>query len=662
MRSGVMDSSIALKPAQEFVFYRTYSRWSEALQRRETWPEAVDRYFAFMKKTFNGDIPAKVWTETQRLVLSMDTMPSMRALAAAGPALEGNHIIGYNCCSMVFKDLQSLVELFYILMCGVGVGFSVEQEFISQIPVVERFRNYHLGTHVVGDSREGWALSLKAGLEAWFSGHDLDFDYTKVRPKGARLKTMGGRASGPEPLKKLHDFVREKVLNAQGRRLSSIEWLDIGNMIGEVVVVGGVRRSSEISFSDIEDKEMRDAKHFPFPKYRYMSNNAAVYHAKPDVITFLREWTALAASGTGERGIFNLEAARKASSRRKPSTFFRTNPCGEIILRADTGEFCNLTEVVVRAGDKFDDLREKVKAAVWLGSMQACLTNFPFLRPSFKATCEEERLLGVSLTGQMDNSKLLSPERLDDLKDLAILTAKKAAKALGTNVSVAITTGKPSGTVSQLVNCASGCHARRAKYYIRRYRISATDALYKMMKAQGVVFTPENGQGPKDVETKRQELLAAGRSTEEVRVLVQDWTEESVMTWVASFPEAAPKGAVTQDQISAIEQLEWYLKLKRHWCEHNQSITVYVREDEWLKVASWVYDHFDDIIGVSFLPYDGGKYEQAPYEDITKEQYESLVANFPKIDYSQLSAFEQEDNTTGLGQAVACSADGCELK
>lgn len=650
-----------MTPAQEFVFTRTYPRWLESEQRRETYQEAVDRYFGFMKRHFEDKVPSKVWQESRRLVLGMGTMPSMRCLAAAGPALEGNHIIGYNCCSMVVKDLQSMVEMFFILMCGVGVGFSVEAEFIAPMEAVRPFTGYKVGTHVVGDSREGWANALKAGLETWFAGNDIDFDTSKVRPKGARLKTMGGRASGPEPLVRLLRFVRETVLKAQGRRLVDTEWLDTGNQVGNAVEVGGVRRSSEISFSDLDSEAMRHAKDFPCPDWRHASNNSAVYKVKPNMVTFMREWSALAASGSGERGIFNLEAAMRASPRRKPSIFFRTNPCGEIILRADMGEFCNLTEVVVRSWDTMDDLIEKVKAAVWLGAMQACLTDFPFIRPSFKEICDEEMLLGVSLTGQMDNPKLMTENRLEDLKSVALKTCRKACKALGRNMSVAVTTGKPSGTVSQVVNCASGAHPRYAKWYIRRYRIAGTDPLFRMMRAQGVVFTPENDQGPEAVEQRRAEHLAKGRTPEEARILTPDWSEDQVMTWVCAFPEAAPKGAITRDQLTAIDQLEWYLKLKKNWCEHNQSMTVYVRDEEWLKVGSWVYDHFDDIIGITFLPYDGGNYKQAPYEEITKEQYEKMLEAFPAIDYSKLKDFEKEDTTSGIGAVMACVGNSCEV-
>lgn len=660
----------SLSPLQKFVFYRTYSRWNDILGRRETWEETVNRYLSFFKDKFQDRVPKKVWLKAEENILEMRVMPSMRALWTAGPALDATHVAGYNCCYLTFKDLFSPSELFYVLMCGTGAGFSVEKEFISKMPVVARQTGAGRGVHTVGDDKEGWAESLHLGLKTWFSGEDLEFDYSKIRPRGARLKTMGGRASGPDPLKELHETVRKIVFAAQGRQLTSVEWLDIGNKIADVVVVGGVRRSSEITFSDLDDEGIRGAKDFSkgaFPTWRYMSNNSAVYHGRPDMITFMKEWTALAASGSGERGIFNAANALSSAPRRKDAGHFRSNPCGEILLR--DSQFCNLSEVVVRKGDTFNDLVEKVKTAVWLGAMQSCLTAFPYIRPEFRANCEEERLLGVSLTGQMDAPKLMSENRLQDLKDVAIAECKKAAKALGINMSAAITTGKPSGTVSQLVDSASGAHPRFSKFYIRRVRISANDPLCKMLKAQGVQMSPENGQGPEtfNVEEKRREFndrrLKMGLTKldkSELEVLVPDWNPSSVNTWVISFPIKAPEGAITTNDVSAIEQLEWYKKVRMNWCEHNQSITVYVKDAEWLEVGNWVYSNFDFISGVSFLPFDGGSYKQAPYEAITEKQYHDMVKTFPQIDYTQLSQFEMEDNTTGA-QNLACVAGACEL-
>lgn len=650
-----------LDPTQQFIYVSKYSRWIEDKQRREIeWTETTSRYFVFFEKRYEQKIPKKIWSLAKKHVNSMGTMPSMRAVWAAGPALEKNNIIGYNCCYLPFQDLRAPVELFYILMCGTGVGFSVESRYIDQMPVVPFQTSEGAGVHVVADSREGWADSLWAQFEALWAGKDIEFDYSKVRPRGARLVTMGGRASGPDPLIRLHEFVREKVLAAQGRKLTSLEWLDIGNVIGDVVVVGGVRRSSEITFSDLSDTLIRDAKLPPFPPHRYNSNNATVYHNKPSVVDFMREWVALAASGTGERGIFNLAAIRESlPDRRKYTDEFRCNPCGEILLRPF--QFCNLTEVVVRGNDEFDDLIEKVRVAVWLGAMQATLTDFPYIRPLFKKNCQEEALLGVSLTGQMDNPRLMTPEKLEILKKYALKECRKACEALGIRMSAAVTTGKPSGTVSQLVNCASGCHPRFAPYYIRRYRLSANDPLFFMMRDQGMKFAPENDQGPESVIQKRKDMIKRwGRSPEEAKLLIPDWKPEDVQTWVCQFPMKAPKGAITIDQVSAIEQLEWYLKIKKNWCEHNQSVTVYVKPDEWLKVGAWVYDHFNEVSGVSFLPVDGGSYKQPPFEAITKEQYEKMATELPKFDYSQLSKYELDDGTTGA-QQLACMSGACEM-
>jgi len=652
-----------LSPLQEFVFYRTYSRWQDDKQRRETWPEAVDRYFAYFEAKFGDKVPAKVFKKAKQNVLEMKTMPSMRAFWTAGPALEATNVAGYNCAYLAFKDLRCPSELFYILMCGAGAGFSVEHEYIDKMPSVEKQSGLGSGVYVVNDNKEGWADALFTGLTTWFSGADLEFDYSLIRPRGSRLKTMGGRASGPEPLAELLKFVREIVLKAQGRKLKSIEWLDIGNKIAEVVVVGGVRRSSEITFSDLSDTDIRDAKDFSkgaFPVHRYMSNNSAVYSGRPDAVTFLREWAALAGSGSGERGIFNRLTSTQFAPRRQQNQELRTNPCGEILLR--DGQFCNLTEVVVRQDDTFDTLLDKVRSAAWLGAMQSCLTNFPYLRAAFKKNCEEERLLGISLTGQMDNPRLLTEDRLSDLRAAAIKEVRKACNALDVNMSVAITTGKPSGTVSQLVNAASGAHPRFAKYYIRRVRISATDPLCRLLKAQGVPMSPENGQGPEKVQKLREGLMTGpfAMDEESAKIAIPDWKESDVDTWVISFPEKAPEGALTRDSVSALDQLEWYKKLRMNWCEHNQSITVYVKDSEWLKVGEWVWENFDIISGVSFLPYDGGQYKQAPYEEISKSEYNKLLQKTVMIDYSRLSEFELDDQTTGA-QTYACTAAGCEL-
>lgn len=656
-----------ITPAQEFVITNKYVRWIDDKKRRETWPEAVGRYIDFFQKKFGEKVPKRVFEQCRENFTNMGAMGSMRALWTAGDALERDHISAYNCCYLPIRDLRSFAEAFYILMCGTGVGFSVEKEYIDQLPAVKRQTGEHLGVHVIADSKEGWADTLLLGLETWFDGKDIDFDPSRCRAAGARLKTMGGRASGPTPLLRTLERVKKIILAAQGRQLTDVECLDVSNHVAEAVVVGGVRRSSQISFSDLDSDGMRHAKDHPIPPHRGMSNNSAVYLKRPTAEVFLREWTALVASGTGERGIFNVQAAKNACERRaevwgkaweKKGWTLRTNPCGEILLLPYS--FCNLSEIVVRADDTFADLIEKAKSAVWMGAMQSALTDFKYIRPAFKENCEKERLLGISLTGQMDNPKLLTAQRLSDLKEIVFKEAKKASKALGINLSAAITCGKPSGTVSQAVNCASGAHARFAEWYLRRFRVATVDPVYRMFRDQGVSLFPEVGQRKQDVMAKRKEFIAAGRSKEEAEILAPDWTEESVRTWVFEVPEKAPAKAVTRHDVTALDQLEWYLKLKKNWCEHNQSMTVYVRMDEWMKVGAWVYDHFDDVTGITFLPFEGGHYELAPYEEITEAEYEKRLKAFPKLDYSQLAKYEEDDNTTGA-QQFACGPGGCEL-
>lgn len=654
-------STTKMSPLQEFVFYRTYSRWLPEQERRETWSESVDRYCNYFEGRFSDKVPPKVFKKIRANIKSMKTMPSMRALWTAGPALEATNVSGFNCAYTPIDSLRSSAEVLYILCCGTGVGFSIEKEYISQIPAVKLQSGGGVGVFVVPDNKEGWADALLHGLTSWFDGKDIEFDYTKIRPRGAILKTMGGRASGPGPLRDLLVFTREKVLAAQGRQLTSLEWLDIQNKIAEIVVVGGVRRSSQISFSDLSDMDIRDAKNFangPFPLSRHMSNNSATYFGRPTAEAFASEWAHLIASNSGERGIFNANSALITAPRRSNSHKFRTNPCGEILLRPR--EFCNLTSIVIRPNDTFSTLVDKAKSAVWMGAMQACLTDFPYLSPEWKKNCDEERLLGVSLTGQMDNPGLLTEERLQDLKAVVVEEAEKASKALGINMPAAITTGKPDGTASIVVDSASGAHRRFAYHYIRRVRVSSTDPLCKMMKAQGAPMVPENGQGPDSVEKRKSDLRKAGRDESEIEVLVQPWDESQVSTWVIEFPEKAPKGALVTDNVSAIQQLEHYKKMRLNWCEHNQSITVYVKDDEWMQVGAWVYENFDTLTGVSFLPSDGGSYSLAPYERITEEEYKRLHSLFPEINYAELASFEKEDHTTGA-QSLACTAGGCEL-
>jgi len=630
-------------PSQDFVYVRTYSRWIEELKRRETWTETVDRYIKFIENERGGKIPSKVIKKIRQNILSLDVMPSMRALWAAGEAASRDNTCMYNCSFLGVDSISSFSECLYILMCGTGVGFSVESKYTDKLPIVPIITSEGVGTHVVADDKKGWADSLKILMQTLYSGKDVQFDYSKVRPKGAKLKVMGGRASGPEPLIKLHIFVREVFSQAQGRRLTTLECHDIMNEVAEIVVVGGVRRSSQISVSDLKDVSMRDAKIYPFPTRRFMANNSAIFYKKPSATEFLQEWAALAASGSGERGLFNIEAARKnAPDRRNAELIAGLNPCAEIMLRL-LG-FCNLSEVVVKHDDDLDDLMKKVETAVWIGVIQATFTKFPYLRKKWKQNCEEEMLLGVSLTGQLDNPKLMTEDNLTALKEKAIKVAKKASKIMGVNCPVAITTGKPSGTVSQLVDCASGAHPRYSEYYIRRYRINSTDPLFHMLKDQGVPMSPEVGQ--REVENNKK---------------IRNWSESQVDTWVLDFVQKAPKNAVIRDHMTAIEQLEHYKTVQTNWCEHNQSITIYVRDNEWFEVGNWVYKNWDIVNGCSFLPFDGGRYELAPYEEIDKETYHSLLKSFPEIDYSQLSKYEMEDNTEG-SKSYACVGDKCELK
>ena len=614
----------------EFIYKRTYSRWLEEENRREDWPETIERFIGFIISE-RPDIPEKTVNKIRKYMMEFAVMPSMRFLWAAGPAAKADNTTIYNCSFAKINSVEAFAECLYILMCGTGFGFSVEQEEFNKLPEVPEIKSgLPVKPIIIEDSKKGWADSVKTLMECLYDGQNQYFDYSEIRPEGARLMTMGGRASGPQPLVKLHDFIRETMHNAQGRQLTSLEAHDICNQIAEIVVVGGVRRSSQISLSDLHDKDMRHAKEWPFPIKRAMANNSAIYREKPSAGEFLTEWAALALSGSGERGIFNLEAAQnKAPSRRYAPLIQGTNPCGEIMLR--DMEFCNLSEVVVRAEDDLDTLLDKVETATWLGVIQSSFTNFPYLRETWKKNCDKECLLGVSLTGQMDNPSILSSDALKALKSRVIRISRKASGILNTKMPTATTCVKPSGTVSQLVDSASGVHPRYSQYYIRRYRISANDPLFKMMKDVGVPCSPENGQ-----------------------------TEEDANTWVLEFPVKSPEGCITRKDVTALDQLSHYKNLQHNWCEHNASMTVYVRDDEWFEVGNWVYKNWDIINGVSFLPYDGGHYNLAPYEEIDVHSYERLIKDLPRIVYSELAKYESEDNTQGK-QELACSGDKCDI-
>jgi len=616
----------------EFIYKRTYSRWLEEEKRREEWPETVARFVNFLKLEKGKLVPDKTYRKIEKYLLDFAVMPSMRFLWTAGDAVKKDNTVIYNCSFAKINSVESFAECLHILMCGTGFGFSVKREETEQLPPIPDGIKSAQGKPriLIEDSREGWADSVKILMGGLYDGQNVYFDYSALRPEGARLKTMGGRSSGPQPLIKLHDFIREIMHNAQGRQLTTLECHDICNQIAEIVVSGGVRRSSQISLSDLGDKEMRHAKDWPFPIRRAMANNSAIYLEKPSAAQFLQEWGALAQSGTGERGIFNLSAAQeRAPSRRYAPLIEGTNPCGEIMLRDK--EFCNLTEVIIREEDTLDSLLDKVETATWLGVIQSTFDHFPYLRNKWAKNASVERLLGVSLSGQMDNPHLMHSECLKALKSRVLRISRKASTKLKINMAAATTCVKPSGTVSQLVDSASGVHTRWAEYYIRRYRISAGDPLFKMLKDAGVPCAPENGQTPK-----------------------------TATTWVLDFPVKAPENCLTRKDISALEQLKHYKNLQLNWCEHNASMTVYVKEEEWFEVGNWVYQNWNIINGVSFLPYDNGHYEQAPYEEIDHYTYENLIKKFPTIDYSKLSKFELQDETDG-SREYACTGDKCDI-
>jgi len=614
----------------EFIYKRTYSRWLEEENRREDWPETIERFIGFIT-TERPDIPEKTINKIRRYMLEFAVMPSMRFLWAAGPAAKADNTCIYNCSFAKINSIEAFAECLYVLMCGTGFGFSVETEEVMKLPSVPAIKSGQgIAKIIIEDSKAGWADSVKQLMGSLYEGQNIHFDYSEVRLEGARLMTMGGRASGPAPLVKLHDFIRETMHNAQGRQLTTLEAHDICNQIAEIVVVGGVRRSSQISLSDLTDKEMRHAKDWPFPIKRAMANNSAIFREKPSAADFLIEWGALAKSGTGERGIFNLSSAQaKAPPRRYAPLIQGTNPCGEIMLR--DMQFCNLSEVVIREDDDLDTLLDKVETATWLGVIQSSFTNFTYLRKEWKKNCDVEALLGVSLTGQMDNPSVLTSEALSALKSRVLRIARKASSVLGTKMPAATTCVKPSGTVSQLVDSASGVHPRYSQYYIRRYRIAARDPLFSMMKDEGIKCSPENGQTKKDAST-----------------------------WVLEFPVKSPEGCITRKDITALDQLKHYKNLQHNWCEHNASMTVYVRDDEWFEVGNWVYQNWDIINGVSFLPYSGGKYKLAPYEEIDHRTYERLIKGLPLINYNLLAAYENQDNTQGKAE-YACVGDKCEI-
>ena len=625
---------------QQFISKSRYSRFLPEMNRREHWEESVNRYMVFMynnlKEKHKYTIDEKLYADIKDAIVNLDVMPSMRAIMTAGKALERDNTAGYNCSYLPIDDPKAFDEAMYILLCGTGVGFSVEQKYVNQLPEVPDQLFTSETTISVADSKEGWAKALRQLIALLYSGEVAKYDLSRIRPAGARLKTFGGRASGPGPLDELFRFVTDKFKGAVGRKLTSLECHDILCKIGEVVVVGGVRRSAMISLSDLEDDRMRHAKSgdwWTHNAQRALANNSATYNVKPDIGQFLQEWTSLYNSHSGERGIFSRAASKNQATkngRRDADYDFGTNPCSEIILRPY--QFCNLTEVVVRAEDTVESLANKVRLATILGTFQSTLTHFPYLRKIWQKNTEDERLLGVSLTGILDNKWMgevcdSTAKALEQLRQVAVDTNKEMANTLGINISTAITCVKPSGTVSQLVNSASGIHTRHSPYYIRRVRGDKKDPLTKFLTEAGIP------------------------------------TEDCVMrpdsTAVFSFPVKAPENARTREHLNALQHLDLWLMYQRHWSEHKPSITVSVKEDEWMDVGAWVWRNFDEISGISFLPWDGGTYRQAPYEECTKEQYEELLAKMPTgIAWDTLK--EEDDNVEGA-QTLACVAGHCEI-
>ncbi len=625
---------------QQFIAKSRYSRFLPNEGRREHWEESVNRYFTFLfnhlETKYNHIVDNKQRTELINAVTNLEVMPSMRAIMTAGKALERDNTAGYNCSYLPIDDPKAFDEAMYILLCGTGVGFSVEQKYVNQLPEVPDELFASETTIVVADSKEGWAKALRQLIALLYSGEIAKWDLSKIRPAGTRLKTFGGRASGPGPLEELFKFTVAKFKGSAGRRLSSLECHDLLCKIGEVVVVGGVRRSAMISLSDLEDDKMRHAKAGAWWEQngqRALANNSATYLRKPDIGQYLDEWTSLYHSHSGERGIFSRDAAVhtvKKLGRRDPNHDFGTNPCSEIILRPY--QFCNLTEVVVRADDTPDTLKRKVQLATILGTYQSTLTHFPYLRKVWNKNTEEERLLGVSLTGILDNEWMgkvcdETAKHLESMRNEAVRVNAELAATLGIPQSAAITCVKPSGTVSQLVDSASGIHTRHSPYYIRRVRGDKKDPLTQF-------------------------LINAG-------IPAEDCVMRPDSTTVFSFPKKSPHGARIREDLTAIEHLDVWLQYQRHWCEHKPSVTISVKEEEWMDVGAWVWRNFDEVSGVSFLPYDGGTYRQAPYEECTEEQYKELLAKMPaSINWTDLK--EVDDNVEGA-QTLACVAGHCEI-
>ena len=618
---------------QKFQFYDKYSRFNYELGRRETWVETIDRAVDFLREVSEFRLPAAMYERVRASMLKMDAMSSMRLLAMAGPAARRSNICIYNCSYMPVDSIHAFVEALIISMCGCGVGYSVESRYVEAFPRVKRQIKANPIPYVVEDSADGWAEALRFGLQTWFEGGDIVFDYSEIRPAGAPLRIKGGRASGPQPLRKMLDFVRGRILGRQGSFLRPLDAHDIMCAVGNAAVSGGVRRTAMISLFDFDDKEMRLCKSGDFERHnsqRWNANNSAVW---PERQLTQAEVSGLVLdmveSGRGEPGIFNRHAAIQSRPERRVAAEFGTNPCGEIILRPN--QFCNLSIAVARADDTYETLKDKVEVATIIGTIQSMATHFPGLRPQWRANCEEERLLGVDITGQLDSPVAQDPEVMEKLQHVAVEMNRQLAETLRINQSAAVTCVKPSGNSSQLFNCAPGIHARWSDYYIRNVRVGTHTPVYKVLRDAGVPMDPENGQMP-----------------------------ETADTWVIHFPVKSPEGSKTRKERSAIEQCEYWLQNKVHWTEHNPSVTITYQPDEVIDLFRWIWQNQDKIGGMAFLPAFDAQYDQMPFEEITGEKFQELAKKFPEIDFSKLYRYEAEDYTTAA-QELACLAGSCDI-
>jgi ribonucleoside-triphosphate reductase len=618
---------------QKFQFFDKYSRFNYELGRRETWIETVDRSVDYLHELAGDRLPRETYERVRKAILEMRAMPSMRLLAMAGPAARRNNIAIYNCSYQPVESIDSFVEALIISMAGCGVGYSVESKYVENFPRIKRQKGLAPVNYVVEDSAEGWADALRFGLQTWWDGGDVHFDLSMLRPAGTALRIKGGRASGPEPLRITLDFMRRKILSRQGSFLRPIDAHDMMCVVGNAAVSGGVRRTAMISLFDPDDQEMLQSKSGDFERensHRWNANNSVVWPVGGlTQQEFIHQFMEMVDSGRGEPGIFNREGANTMKPARRKDADFGTNPCGEINLRP--WQFCNLTAAVARADDTYETLREKVEVATIIGSIQSLATNFPGLRPQWQKNCEEERLLGVDITGQMDSAAAQDAQFKRQLREIAIEVNREVAGKLGINQSASITCVKPSGNSSQLLNCASGLHPRWAPYYIRNVRVSVHSPIFKVLRDAGVPMDPENGQ-----------------------------TVDNATTWVVHFPMKSPDGATTRGDVSAIQQCEFWLQNKLFWTEHNPSVTITYRPEEVLDVMKWVWEHREQVGGMSFLPSFDAQYAQMPYVEINKDEYEKLAANFPEIDFSKVWRYEESD-LTNAAQELACVGGACEV-